>query len=163
VSVEDDCSIAARVYRERRIIAHDPAHPGGDGAECGDDRGYKGHAFLSVPICYGAATAPLRCVGVINLTDRIGGDRFTLGDRKLVAAIANQIGAAVENARLVERDARQQRLQRELELAHDLQLKLSPSVRAPGRRRRSRRAAIRRTRSGGDFYTFSRLGRGRVG
>ena len=148
MSVEDDCSIAARVYRERRIIAHDPAHPDGDAAECGDDRGYKGDAFLSVPICYGAAAAPLRCVGVINLTDRIGGDRFTLGDRKLVAAIANQIGAAVENARLVERDARQQRLRRELELAHDLQLKLLPVPACSRATPRSRRAAFRRTRSG---------------
>ena len=45
---------------------------------------------------------PARCVGVINLTDRIGGDRFTTGDRKLVGAIANQIGAAIETARLVQ-------------------------------------------------------------
>jgi phosphoserine phosphatase RsbU/P len=163
VSVDDDCSIAARVYRERRIIAHDPAHPEGDTAECGDDRGYKGDAFLSVPICYGAATAPLRCVGVINLTDRIGGDRFTLGDRKLVAAVANQIGAAVENARLVERDARQQRLRRELELAHDLQLKLLPR---PAVLQGDAEVAARcypADSVGGDFYTFSRLGRGRVG
>ncbi|HET7240783.1 MAG TPA: SpoIIE family protein phosphatase, partial [Gemmatimonadales bacterium] len=163
VSVDDDCSIAARVYRERRIIAHDPAHPEGDATECGDDRGYKGDAFLSVPICYGAATAPLRCVGVINLTDRIGGDRFTLGDRKLVAAIANQIGAAVENARLVERDARQQRLRRELELAHDLQLKLLPR---PSVLQGDAEVAARcypADSVGGDFYTFSRLGRGRVG
>src|SRR5207245_6864158 len=52
---------------------------------------------------------------------------FTAGDRKLVAAIANQIGAAVENARLVAKDLSQQRVRRELELAHDLQLKLLPS------------------------------------
>ena len=95
--------------------------------------------------------SPLRCVGVINLTDRIGGDRFTLGDRKLVTAVANQIGAAVENARLVERDRTQQRLRRELELAHDLQLKLLPSSgRAPGRRR------------GGGALLSGRLGRRRL-
>ena len=57
---------------------------GGAPADCGGDRGYRGQAFLSVPICYGAPGSPLRCVGVINLTDRIGGDRFTLSDRKLV-------------------------------------------------------------------------------
>ena len=74
--------------------------------DCGEPRGYRGQAFLSVPICYGAPGSPLRCVGVINLTDRLGGDRFTLSDRKLVTAVANQIGAAVENARLVERDLR---------------------------------------------------------
>ena len=126
-------------------------------------RGYRGQAFLSVPICYGAPGSPLRCVGVINLTDRLGGDRFTLSDRKLVTAVANQIGAAVENARLVERDMHQQRLSHELELAHDLQLKLLPS---PGVLQGDAEVAARcypADSVGGDFYTFARLGRGRVG
>ena len=163
VAVDDDCSVAARVYRERRILSHDPTRPGDEPGDCGQDRGYRGQAYLSVPICYGAPGAPIRCVGVINLTDRIGGDRFTLGDRKLVAAVANQIGAAVENARLVERDLRQQRVRQELELAHDLQLKLLPS---PAVLQGDAEVAARcypADSVGGDFYTFTRLGRGRVG
>lgn len=163
VPVDDDCSVAARVYRERRILTHDPTRPDDAPGNCGKDRGYRGKAYLSVPICYGTPGAPLRCVGVINLTDRIGGDRFSLGDRKLVAAVANQIGAAVENARLVERDLRQQRVRRELELAHDLQLKLLPS---PAVLQGDAEIAARcypADSVGGDFYTFTRLGRGRVG
>jgi sigma-B regulation protein RsbU (phosphoserine phosphatase) len=163
VDIEDDCSVSAKVFRERRIVSYDPAVPGTTPGECGEDRGYKGRAYLSVPICYGGSGAPLRCVGVINLTDRIGGDRFTLGDRKLVAAVANQIGAAVENARLVERDRTQQRLRRELELAHDLQLKLLPS---PSVLQGDAEVAARcfpADSVGGGFYTFTRLGRGRVG
>lgn len=163
VRVDDECSVAARVYRERRVVAYDPTAPDGATSECGDVRGYKGQAFLSVPICYGAPGSPLRCVGVINLTDRLGGDRFTLSDRKLVTAVANQIGAAVENARLVERDLAQQRLRHELELAHDLQLKLLPS---PAVLQGDAEVAARcypAESVGGDFYTFSRLGRGRVG
>ena len=106
----------------------------------------------------------LRCVGVINLTDRIGGDRFTLDDRKLVSAVANQIGGAVENARLVDRDLQQQRLQRELELAHDLQLKLLPSPAVlQGDAEVAACRCLPADSVGGDFYTFSRLGRGRVG
>ena len=163
VRVDDECSVAARVYREGRVVAYDPAEPGDGAADCGEPRGYRGQAFLSVPICYGASGSPLRCVGVINLTDRLGGDRFTLGDRKLVTAVANQIGAAVENARLVERDRRQQRLRHELELAHDLQLKLLPS---PAVLQGDADVAARcfpADSVGGDFYTFTRLGRGRVG
>jgi phosphoserine phosphatase RsbU/P len=102
-------------------------------------------------------------VGVINLTDRIGGDRFTLDDRKLVSAVANQIGAAVENARLVDRDVQQQRLQRELELAHDLQLKLLPSPSVLQGDAEVAARCLPADSVGGDFYTFSRLGRGRVG
>ena len=122
-----------------------------------------GKAYLSVPICYGAAGLPLRCIGVINLTDRIGGDRFTPGDRKLVAAVANQIGAAVENAKLVERDLNQQQLRRELELAHDLQLKLLPLPSVLHGDAEVAARCLPAESVGGDFYTFSRLGRGRVG
>ncbi len=164
VPVDDDCSVAARVYREQRTVVHDPETGEDAPGDCGGgDRGYRGRAYLSVPICYGAPHSPLRCIGVINLTDRVGGDRFTPGDRTLVTAVANQIGAAVENARLVERDLRQQQLRRELELAHDLQLKLLP---APGVLHGDAEVAARclpAEQVGGDFYTFSRLGRGRVG
>ncbi|HEU5305074.1 MAG TPA: GAF domain-containing SpoIIE family protein phosphatase [Gemmatimonadales bacterium] len=162
VAIDDDRSVAAKVYREGRTVTFDPADPVPPPGQ-GGDRGYRGHSFLSVPICYAAPGAAVRCVGVINLTDRIGGDRFTLDDRKLVGAVANQIGAAVENARLVERDLQQQRLQRELELAHDLQLKLLPS---PSVLQGDADVAARcfpADSVGGDFYTFSRLGRGRVG
>src|SRR5260370_36537985 len=93
----------------------------------GADRQYRGQAFLSVPVVYASPGRVPTPIGVINLTDRTGEDAFTAGDRKLVAAIANQIGAAIENARLVERDLGQQRARRELQLAHGRQLKLHPS------------------------------------
>ena len=163
VSVEDDCSVSARVFREQRIITFDPTNPDSIAPECGDQRGYRGHSFISVPICYAAPGTGLRCVGVINLTDRIGGDRFTLDDRKLVSAVANQIGAAVENARLVDRDLQQQRLKQELELAHDLQLKLLPSPSVLQGDAEVAARCLPADSVGGDFYTFSRLGRGRVG
>jgi sigma-B regulation protein RsbU (phosphoserine phosphatase) len=162
IRVQDEASVAARAFRERRVLAHDP-DAGEVRGEGDDPRGYRGRAYLSVPICYAAPGGSVRCVGVVNLTDRIGGDRFTLSDRKLVSAVANQIGAAVENARLVQRDLKQQRLRRELELAHDLQLKLlpHPSVLQGDAAVAARCAAAESV--GGDFYTFTRLGRGRVG
>ncbi len=167
VPVADDRSVAARVFRERRIASEDPADDPDDGSAVpqadGDGRGYQGRAFLSVPIVYAAPGAPPRCVGVINLTDRIGGDRFTPGDRKLVSAVASQIGAAVENARLVLRDLGQQRLRHELALAHDLQLKLLPPVSVLHGDARVSVRCVPADSVGGDFYTFSRLGRGRVG
>ncbi len=163
VDVEDLSSVAARVFREQRIVTFDPADPGSVITDAAANRGYRGNSFISVPICYAAPGTELRCVGVINLTDRIGGDRFTLDDRKLVSAVANQIGAAIENARLVERDLQQQRLQRELELAHDLQLKLLPSPTVLQGDAEVAARCLPADSVGGDFYTFSRLGRGRVG
>jgi sigma-B regulation protein RsbU (phosphoserine phosphatase) len=163
IGVEDPGSVAARVFREQRIVTFDPADPGSVITDAAANRGYRGNSFISVPICYAAPGTELRCVGVINLTDRIGGDRFTLDDRKLVSAVANQIGAAIENARLVERDLQQQRLQRELELAHDLQLKLLPSPAVLQGEAEVAARCLPADSVGGDFYTFSRLGRGRVG
>jgi sigma-B regulation protein RsbU (phosphoserine phosphatase) len=163
ISPEDEVSVAARVFRERRVLAHDPPEGAPEDPADVDGRGYRGRAFLSLPICYAAPGGSTRCVGVINLTDRIGGDRFTVSDRKLVTAVANQIGAAVENARLVTRDVRQQRIRRELELAHDLQLKLLPHPSILQEDARLAARCVPAESVGGDFYTFSRLGRGRVG
>src|SRR5204862_7613319 len=102
-------------------------------------------------------------LGVITLTDRTGEDAFTAGDRKLVAAIANPVGAAVENARLVELDLGQQRLRRELELAHDLQLKLLPTP-AVIATKADVAARCRPAESvGGDFYNQLSLHGERVG
>ena len=165
VPVRDPESVAARVFRERRIVTEDAedgetaALPQADG----DARGYQGRAFLSVPIVYAAPGGGSRCVGVMNLTDRIGGDRFTPGDRKLLVAVASQIGAAVENARLVLRDLGQQQLRHELALAHDLQLKLLPPVSVLHGDAAAAVRCVPADSVGGDFYTFTRLGRGRVG
>ena len=115
--------------------------------------GYRGRAYLSVPICYAAPGTPSRCIGVINLTDAQHHDRFTPRDRKLVAAVANQIGAAIENARLAAREREQQRLQDELDLAHDLQLRLMPE---PESLQGEAEVAVRclpLASVGGDFYT----------
>jgi sigma-B regulation protein RsbU (phosphoserine phosphatase) len=163
VDRDDPVSVAARVFREGRVVAYDPVDPGATVPAPEPGKGYRGDAYLSVPICYAAPGTALRCVGVINLTDRIGGDRFTAGDRKLVTAIANQIGAAIENARLVQRDLQQQRLRRELELAHDLQLRLLPSPSVLHGDAHVAARCVQAESVGGDFYTFTRLGGGRVG
>ena len=163
VETDDQCSISARVWREKRVMAYDPTDLEAQNPGCPEGRNYRGEAFLSIPICYAVPGSLSRCVGVINLTDRIGGDSFSPSDRKLVSAIANQIGAAIENARLVARDLQQQRVQHELQLAHDLQLKLLP---APTVLQGDAEVAARCRpveSVGGDFYTFGRLGQGRVG
>jgi sigma-B regulation protein RsbU (phosphoserine phosphatase) len=57
----------------------------------------------------------------------------------------------------------QQQLRRELELAHDLQLKLLPSPAVLHGDAEVAARCLPADSVGGDFYTFSRLGRGRVG
>jgi sigma-B regulation protein RsbU (phosphoserine phosphatase) len=163
VEVDDPRSIAARVFREMRIISYDPTDQRAQKPTTPAERQYRGQAFLSVPVVYASPGRVPTPIGVINLTDRTGEDAFTAGDRKLVAAIANQIGAAIENARLVERDLGQQRVRRELELAHDLQLKLLPSP-AVIATKADVAARCRPAESvGGDFYNLLSLHGERVG
>lgn len=163
VPVADPTSIAARVFRDRQMVFYDPTHPSGGTPGRGLDPTYKGAAFLSVPILYPSPNGPPRPVGVINLTDREGADAFTSRERRLVSAIANQIGAAIENARLVERDRRQQRVSRELELAHDLQLSLLQRPQALGLGRSVAARCEPAESVGGDFYHVLRLRGDRVG
>jgi sigma-B regulation protein RsbU (phosphoserine phosphatase) len=161
VRVDDPISVAARVIREHRPLIGDPIE-GTLSSAAGEERGYQGSAFMSVPICYSGPAAKHRCIGVVNLTDRIGGDHFTPSDRKLVTAIANQVGAALENARLVEREKEQERLTRELELARRLQQNLLPNPSVLHGDAEVGVRCIPLESVGGDFYGLSRLGRGAV-
>src|SRR3989475_7874719 len=44
------CSVAARVFREGRIVSYDPTDPTAPNPGCPVGRQYKGKAFLSVPV-----------------------------------------------------------------------------------------------------------------
>jgi len=97
------------------------------------------------------------------LSDRRSGHLFTAGDQKLIAAIATQIGTAIQNARLVRASVDQQRLAHEMQLAHDLQMKLLPNnaVVAPEATVAAR--VVPAESVGGDFYNLFRLGASKTG
>ncbi len=149
IDAPDDV-LVARAFRSRRI-------------ETGQQPTWVPGEVLAVPIMYAASGQAPRVVGTLALADRAGGGSFTREETKLVAAVATQIGAALENARLVERVRDQQRLSRELELAHDLQMKLMPTAAVLQGEAEVAVRSIPAESLGGDFYTFSRLGRDRVG
>ena len=164
VPVADRESVAAMAFRTGAAVTFDPRHPdAGPPRGFEEQRGYLGTAYLSVPVSYRGTATEAHPVGVLNLTDRIGADAFSGGERRLVSAVANQIGASLEHARLVERDLMRQRVNRELELAHGLQLKLltSPDVLGIGVDVAARCIPARSV--GGDFYHFVRMPGGRIG
>src|SRR3989449_7861930 len=163
IEIDEECSVAAHAFRDMKILSYAPSTPGAKNPGCPDGRNYRGRAFLCVPVLYAAPGGPPRSIGVINLTDRRGEDAFTAGDRKLVAAIANQIGAAIENATLVAKDQSQQRVRRELELAHDLQLKLLPSPLVIASRVDVAARCRQAESVGGDFYNLLSLRDERIG
>ena len=157
LSADDPDTITAMVFREgRSIIESRQPTPAERQA------GATADSFLSVPIQYSPGTGASRKVGVINLIGRLDGRRFSPANQKLLAAIASQIGAAIENHRLVQESLSKERMSREMELAHDLQMKLLPSVetfefaQAAGRVQPTEQV-------GGDFYQLFELPGDRVG
>jgi len=161
IDVDDESSMTARVFRERRPILLAPnevVH-----RASGDDSTSRRGALLSVPVSYTPPEGESRTIGVINLMGRVAPGPFSAGDLKLLSAIASQIGAAVENSRLVAESLRQERFLREMELAHDLQLKLLPSVEQfHGYAEVAARCAPAES-VGGDFYHLFRLPGHRLG
>ncbi|MDH5759350.1 MAG: SpoIIE family protein phosphatase [Gemmatimonadota bacterium] len=157
LSTEDPDRVTSTVFREGRsvIASRTPT-------VAQREHGLPGDSFLSVPIRYTPPTGESRTVGVINLIGRKEDDRFNAADQKLLAAIASQVGAALENNRLIQESLSKERMAREMELAHDLQQKLLPDA---GRFSGARAAArvVPAEQVGGDFYQLFKLPAGRIG
>ncbi len=157
--VEDPLAITSRVFREGR-----PLIVGGGG---GVREGRlpprdAGDSLLSVPIRYTPPAGEPRTVGVINLIGRKRGGRFTASDQKLLSAIASQVGSALENHRLIRESLAQERTAREMELAHNLQMKLLPvAEHFEGAEVAARVKPAEQV--GGDFFHLLHLSEGRIG
>ena len=157
ISVQDACSVSARVFRTQHPLLVE-----GDQMQCPAETPYRRGAMLSVPIMW---TTPRggEPLGVVNLSDRRSGQPFTAGDQKLIAAIATQIGTAIQNTRLVRASLVQERLLYEMELAHDLQMKLLPAAAIVEPDAVVAARVMPAESVGGDFYNLFRLGDRRVG
>jgi sigma-B regulation protein RsbU (phosphoserine phosphatase) len=131
---------------------------------CDQEAPYRRGEMLSVPITW-TAPAPRgpEPLGVVNLSDRRSGQAFTAGDQKLIAAIATQIGTAIQNSRLVTASVDQQRLAHEMQLAHDLQMKLLPNDAIVSPEATIAARVVPAESVGGDFYNLFRLGSARTG
>ncbi len=162
IAVDDPASVTARVFRDRQPINLEQGVALPRGA-LHEPRPGEREAFLSVPIQFTPPDGASRTVGVITLIGRRTNVRFSAGDARLLAAIASQIGAALETHRLMEENVRHERFLREMELAHDLQMKLLPDIsRLAGRADVAARCAPAESVAG-DFFHFFPLSGNRLG
>ncbi len=157
IPIDDPMSVSARVFRTRHALL---VNPGVLTSEY--EASFRNGAMLSVPVVWTTPDGGIP-LGVVNLSGRRGGESFSAGDEKLVAAVGSQIGTAIQNARLVRASIEQERLASEMRLAHDLQMKLLPSgqVVAPDAVCAARVEPADGV--GGDFYNLFRLGDSRTG
>lgn len=105
-------------------------------------------------------TVPL---GVLVLVGPPGGASFSAGDRKLAGAVGTQIGTTMHNAALVRAAIERQQLEREMRLAHDLQLKLLPRPTVVQPEARAAARVVPAESVGGDFFLLARLDQDRTG
>ena len=156
VAVQDPRSETARVFREQRAVIM-------EGTEAQESEPYRQGSLLSVPILWTNPGHPSVPLGVVNLSGRRSGSPFTSGDEKLVSAIATQIGTAIQINRLVRSSLSQQRMQQEMQLANDLQMKLLPKTSHFLPEADIAARVVPAESVGGDFYHLFRLGAGRTG
>jgi sigma-B regulation protein RsbU (phosphoserine phosphatase) len=157
IALDDHCSVSAHVFRTLHSIIVDEGE-----MLCDAERAFRRGAMLTVPILWTAQEGS-KPLGIVSLSDRRSGQAFTAGDQKLVTAIASQIGAAIQNARLVRQSLDQQRMQQEMQLAHDLQMKLLPDAAHVAPEATVAALVVPAEDVGGDFYNLYRLQQHRIG
>ncbi|HUF30295.1 MAG TPA: SpoIIE family protein phosphatase [Gemmatimonadaceae bacterium] len=158
IDEDDHRSVSARVFREQRAMIVDET-----ALQCEAEAPYRRGAMLSVPIMWTAPSGISEPLGVVNRSGRNAGQPFSAGDQKLVAAIATQIGTALQNARLVAESLERQQLLREMELAHDLQMKLLPRADIVAPQATVAARVVPAESVGGDFFQLFPLSDDRTG
>ena len=162
IDLDDESSVTARVFRERQPINLER----GDRLPRGTLREPRPHGeepYLSVPVNYTPPDGGSRTVGVVTLVGRRTDVRFSAGDLRLLTAVASQVGAALETQRLVRESLRRERMEREMELAHDLQLKLLPDAAHFRHTANVVARCVPADSVGGDLYNLFELSGGRLG
>ncbi len=114
-------------------------------------------------MCAPLSRADGKAFGVIQLDTQDRSKKFTQEDLKLLCGVANQASIALENARLIDDAVKEERLKRDLKLAHDVQLSFLPKPpwpKVPGYDLGAHYEAAQQV--GGDYYGFIPLPSGKV-
>lgn len=160
VAIADEDHIAARAFRAAQTLVDDATTASTSEPVLSTGGGVLAAAITRANAGDDTDTGPL---GVVILGGRSAEQPFSAGDRKLVTAIASQVGTALHNTRLVRASVEREQFARELRLAHDLQLKLLPDPRVVGPEARAAARVVPAESVGGDFYLLSRLDARRTG
>ncbi|MGQ9631927.1 MAG: PP2C family protein-serine/threonine phosphatase [bacterium] len=103
-----------------RDAAREPRHY----AAISREIGYEVRNLLCVPLLL-----KNKVIGVVEVINKISEGGFGEDDIPILQAFANQAAIAIENARLYEEVVETEQLRRELEIAHQMQMKLLPQSR----------------------------------
>jgi len=119
---------------------------------------FKIRSVMCVPMC----AMDGKAFGVIQLDTQDRSKKFTQEDLKLLCCVANQAAVAMENAKLHADALSRERVKRDLELAHQVQMSFLPQSvpQLPGYEFAAHYEAAGEV--GGDYYGFIPLADGRL-
>lgn len=104
-----------------RDITTDPRFTGVSDMAARVREGMKDVSFVASPL-----KARDKFLGIISVSGRDGGEAFNEDDLRLLVILASQIVIAIDNANLYKDNLLKARLDKELEIAHNLQQRLLP-------------------------------------
>jgi len=110
---------------------------------------YKTKSFIAVPLIVND-----RVIGVISVTEKFNDELYNMSDIQLLQIFANQVVIAIENAKLYEKLVVREKLERELEIAHNIQMSMLPQKYPEIAGISIAGISIPAKEVGGDYYDF---------
>ena len=115
-------------------------------------------ATLIIPLIYQE-----NVIGLLSLGDKKSGKFYNREDIDLLRTLAHQGAVAIENARLFQENLEKQRMEEELNIAHDLQMSMLPASCPEIKGFQIAASSFPAREVGGDFYDFFAMGTEKVG
>ncbi len=119
---------------------------------------YDTKSLLSVPLLTHGTP-----VGVINVNNKRQGEIFTTDDLDLLSTLASQASVAIDNANLHEYLIEKERMDREMEIAHEIQMSLMPKDSPDFPNFNINAVSIPALQVGGDYYDFIHIDENSLG
>lgn len=128
LTVPKGSGIVGRAVTEDRVQVVENVHEDkAFFAEADKKTGFVTRSILCAPLTVGQAA-----LGAVEVLNKRNGRPFDTGDQNLLRVMAASAALAISNARMADKLVEQERLQRELELAAEIQRTLLPEETDPG-------------------------------
>lgn len=91
-------------------------------------KGYQSGSFVSVPVIVSPMQIGEETIGVLNLTDKRDGSRFSVGEIKLLGIMAGQAASAFRIRDLIDAVKSHEAIHKEFEIVEEIQNRLLPQT-----------------------------------
>ena len=157
LTIDRNQGIVGRALASNAVQMVYDALADGDFSGAVDERtGFQTRSILCAPLCVKG-----RMLGALEVINKCKGDGlFDLADKQFLQVLAGMVSLAVRNAQMTEALVEQERMQRELDLAREIQRDLLPNP--PAAEFPVHGLNLPAFEVSGDFYDFFKLADGRI-